>query len=204
MPLVGFVAARFLGRGYEYEDIYQYGCMGLIKAVDHFDPSFGVAFSTYAVPLITGEIKRFMRSDGAVHISRTIKENAAKVAAALNSADERVSIEDVCSKTGLDRQDAVMAISAMAPVRSLSEPVGVDGETTLQDMLGRDDGEKITDSIALRQALDTLDENEKDIVLRRYYMRHTQTAIAGDLGLSQVQISRMESKILKKLRNLLT
>ena len=198
------MAARFMGRGYDYEDIYQYGCIGLIKAVDRFDPSYGLAFSTYAVPLIAGEIKRFMRSDGAVHISRTIKENAAKVAGALNSIDGKASLDDVCKCTGLDRQDALMAMSAMAPVRSLSEPVAGDGELTLQDMLGRDDSDKVTDRIALKQALDMLDDRERDLVMRRYYLRHTQTSIAGELGLSQVQVSRMESKVLKKLRRILS
>jgi RNA polymerase sporulation-specific sigma factor len=203
MALVGFVAARFMGRGYDYEDIYQYGCIGLIKAVDRFDPSYGVAFSTYAVPLIAGEIKRFMRSDGAVHISRTIKENAVKVAAALNSVDGKASLEDVCRITDLNKQDAVMAMSAMAPVRSLSEPVAGDGELTLQDMLGCDDSEMVTDRIALKQALDMLDERERELMMRRYYLRHTQTSIAGELGLSQVQVSRMESKVLKKLRGMM-
>ena len=206
MPLVGFVTARFMGRGYEYEDLYQYGCIGLIKAVDRFDPSYGVTFSTYAVPLIIGEIKRFLRGDGAVHVSRTIRENALKVVRVLDEAGKdgkALSVDEVCRDTGLDRQDAVLAMSALAPVKSLQEPVAGDGEILLQDMLGRDEGQQLTDSIALKQALEALDGQERELILRRYFRRHTQTAIASDLGMTQVQISRMEKKVLEKLRDLL-
>lgn len=206
MPLVGFVTSRFMGRGYEYDDLYQYGCIGLIKAVDRFDPSYGVTFSTYAVPLIIGEIKRFLRGDGAVHVSRTIRENALKVVRVLDEAGKdgkALSVDEVCRDTGLDRQDAVLAMSALAPVKSLQEPVAGDGEILLQDMLGRDEGQQLTDSIALKQALEALDEQERELILRRYFRRHTQTAIASDLGMTQVQISRMEKKVLEKLRDLL-
>lgn len=206
MALVGYVAARFLGRGYEYEDIYQYGCIGLIKAVDRFDPAYGVAFSTYAVPLIIGEIKRFLRGDGAVHISRTIKENAVKVVRALDNAGKegkRVSIDDICLRTGLDKHEAILAMSSLAPVKSLSEPVAGDNEILLQDIIGKDEGQQITDSIALRQAMEKLDESERELIVRRYYARHTQNAIACDMGMTQVQISRMEKRVLTKLRGLL-
>ncbi len=206
MPLVGFVTARFMGRGYEYDDLYQYGCIGLIKAVDRFDPSYGVTFSTYAVPLIIGEIKRFLRGDGAVHVSRTIRENAMKVVKVLDEAGKdgkALSMDEVCRDTGLDRQDAVLAMSALAPVKSLHEPVAGDGEILLQDMLGSDDGQQLTDNIALMQAMEALEEPERELIIRRYFRRHTQTAIASDLGMTQVQISRMEKKVLEKLRNLL-
>lgn len=206
MPLVGFVTARFMGRGYDYDDLYQYGCIGLIKAVDRFDPDYGVTFSTYAVPLIIGEIKRFLRGDGAVHVSRTIRENAVKVVKALDEAGKEgksPSMDDVCQRTGLDRQDAVLAMSALSPVKSLYEPVAGDGEILLQDMLGTDDGQQLTDNIAIDQALEALEESERELILRRYFRRHTQTAIACDLGMTQVQVSRMEKKVLEKLRKLL-
>jgi RNA polymerase sporulation-specific sigma factor len=165
-----------------------------------------VAFSTYAVPLIIGEIKRFLREDGPVHVSRTIKENAAKVARAMDAAASQggVTMDEICEETGLDRQDAVLALHSLAPVKSLAEPVAGDGELLLQDMLGTDDSEQITDSLALRQALDLLEENERELILKRYFERHTQTAIALDMGLTQVQISRMEKKVLKKLHDMLT
>lgn len=206
MPLVGFVTARFMGRGHDYEDLYQYGCIGLIKAVDRFDPGYGVTFSTYAVPLIIGEIKRFLRGDGTVHVSRTIRENALKVVKALDEAGKEgksPTVEEVCRDMGLERQDAVLAMSALAPVKSLQEPVAGDGDIMLQDMLGNDDGQRLTDSIALSQALDALDKPERELIFRRYFRRHTQTAIAADMGMTQVQISRMEKKILEKLKNLL-
>lgn len=204
---MGYVAARFLGRGYDYDDLYGYGCIGLIKAVDRFDASYGVAFSTYAVPLIIGEIRRFLREDGIVHVSRTIRENASKVAGVIDLANSRgasVSMDEICEETGLDRQEAVLAFHALAPVKSLTEPLAGDGELLLQDMLGTDEGGKIDDALALKQALDSLDPDERTLIVRRYYERHTQMSIAGDLGLSQVQISRMEKKVLKKLRDLLS
>ncbi len=174
--------------------------------MDRFDARYGVAFSTYAVPLIIGEIKRFLREDGPVHVSRTIKENAAKVARAMGDAAAQggVTLEDICEETGLDRQDAVLALHSLAPVKSLAEPVAADGDLLLQDMLGTDDSEQITDALALRQALDKLDAPERELILKRYFERHTQTAIAGDMGLTQVQISRMEKKVLKKLRDMLS
>ncbi len=206
MPLVGFVTSRFLGRGHEYEDLYQYGCIGLIKAVDRFDPSYGVTFSTYAVPLIIGEIKRFLRGDGSVHVSRTIRENAVKVIRAIDDYEKsgnRATVENICEKTGLEKHETVLAMSAMHPVRSLYEPVSGDGEIQLKDILGTDDGEKLTDNIAVQQAMSTLDRNERELIHRRYFMKQTQTAIAADLGMTQVQISRLEKKILLKLRELL-
>ena len=206
MPLVGFVTARFLNRGYEYDDLYEYGVIGLMKAVDRFDPGYGVAFSTYAVPLIIGEIKRFLRGDGAVHISRTIRENAHRVAQAIDEAAAQggASIDEICRKTGLEKQEAVLAMSAMNPVKSLEEPVAGDGDLLLKDMLGQDQGEALNDRIALGQAMEKLTETEQEVILRRYYKRHTQTQIASDMGMTQVQVSRMEKKILGKLREMLS
>ena len=206
MPLVGYVAARFVGRGYDYDDLYQYGCIGLIKAVDRFDPEYGVTFSTYAVPLIMGEIKRFLRSDGAVHVSRTIRENSAKIAkivAASEKDGRTLALDEVCKAAGLDRQEAVLAMSAMIPAKSLHEPVTGDGDLLLQDMIGNDQGERINDNIALRQMLERLEADERELIVRRYFKRNTQTEIARDLDMTQVQISRLEKKILEKMRNML-
>lgn len=203
MPLVGYVTARFMGRGYEYEDLYQYGCIGLIKAVDRFDNSYGVAFSTYAVPLIIGEIKRFMRGDGAVHVSRTIKENAYKVMEVIEKCEKEgrsISLDYVSNEVGIEKQEVVLAFSALCPVRSIYEPIGGEGEILLQDIIGKMDDNNINDYIALKQALSELDEKERELIIRRYYKGHTQTAIAEEKGMSQVQISRSERNILKKLR----
>ena len=191
MPLVGFVAARFKGRGYDYEDLYQYGCIGLIKAVDRFDPNYGVTFSTYAVPLIIGEIKRFIRSDGSIHISRTIKEHA-------------VTIEKLCEKTGIEKSNIIVSMFALSPIRSLNEPIAShDGEITLQDTIGVDERERINNNIALHQAIAKLTEQEQELIYRRYFKKHTQISIASDLGLTQVQVSRIERKVLLKLRSIL-
>lgn len=206
MPLVGYVTARFLGRGYEYEDLYQYGCIGLIKAVDRFNPDYGVAFSTYAVPLIIGEIKRFLRGDGSVHVSRTIKENARRVMCIIEDAEKEgiaPTIEYISSRTGLDRQEAVLAISALSPVKSIYEPISADGEIQIQDMLSNESVFDENDSIAVSQAMCRLDLREKELIIRRYYKRHTQTAIANEFGMTQVQISRLEKKILEKLQKML-
>lgn len=206
LALVRYVSARFKNRGYDADDLFQYGCIGLIKAVDRYDESYGVAFSTYAVPLIIGEIRRFIRDDGAVHISRTIKENAAKVASALdklNSEGERATIADICAATGLDSQSALLAYNSMGAVMSLSEPVAGEGEILLQDIIGADNNERIMDRLALNEALGKLTEAERDLVYRRYFMRHTQTSIAKEMGLTQVQVSRLETKVLKRLRELI-
>ncbi len=141
-----------------------------------------------------------------MHVSRTIQENAAKVARAMDAsaAQGGVTMDEICEETGLDRQDAVLALHSLAPVKSLTEPMAGDGELLLQDMLGTDDTSQVTESLALKQALDALSESERELILKRYFERHTQTAIASDLGLTQVQISRMEKKVLKKLRDLLS
>lgn len=159
------------------------------------------------MPLIIGEIKRFLREDGQVHISRTIKENAAKIAKAMDgktTQGEDITMDAICEETGLDRQEAVLALHSLSPVKSLTEPMAGDGDLLLQDMLGTDEGDKVDDELALKQALDQLDQQERDLILKRYFDRHTQTAIAQDMGLTQVQISRMEKKVLKKLRSMLS
>ena len=206
LRLVLSVIKRFSNSNENADDLFQIGCVGLMKAVDRFDPGYGVAFSTYAVPLIIGEIKRFLRGDGAVHISRTIRENAHRVAQAIDEAAAQggASIDEICRKTGLEKQEAVLAMSAMNPVKSLEEPVAGDGDLLLKDMLGQDQGEALNDRIALGQAMEKLTETEQEVILRRYYKRHTQTQIASDMGMTQVQVSRMEKKILGKLRELLS
>lgn len=204
MPLVHYVARRFRDRGAEYEDLYQYGCIGLIKAVDRFDPAYNVCFSTYAVPIIMGEIRRFLRDDGPVHISRSIRENASAVEkyrseyCAQNGREP--DIEEVCTATSISREGVLLALNACRRVRSLSEPAGGEGEISLMDVIGETPMEKIDSRIALAQLLKSLSPDERTLIIRRYFHAHTQTAIAKDMGVSQVQISRLESRILKRLR----
>ena len=199
--LVKFVAKRYLNRGREFDDLYQLGCLGLLKAIRNFDVDYGVQFSTYAVPLILGEIRRYLRDDGLIRVSRSIKENAAKVNRAaeklFSESGQEPDIQTLSEATHLSQDEVLMALEASRPARSLSEPLSSDGSLILADTLGVDETEQ---RIALSQMLAELSEQERMLLERRYFLRHTQSDIAKDMGVSQVQISRMESRILKKLR----
>ena len=204
LPLVHYVLKRFRARGYEYEDLYQYGCMGLVKAVDRFDPAYNVRFSTYAVPVIMGEVRRCLRDDQPVHISRTIQENAAKVEAFrqtyLLENSEEPSLRNIAEGTGLSAEDVMLAANARRRVRSLNEPVNARGDVRLMDVLGEDSMGGVDRRLMLSQLLRGLDEKEREIIVRRYFKSNTQSEIAKDLGISQVQVSRLESRILKRMR----
>lgn len=204
LPLVHYVARRFRDRGAEYDDLFSCGCMGLMKAVDRFDPSFGVRFSTYAVPVIMGEVRRFLRDEGPVHISRNIHDNAVKVEkcreAFVKANGVEPTLTDIECATGLCGEDALLALGARQRVRSLNEPVGGDGETRLMDVLGRDDTDKVDQRLTLSALLRDLTPRERMLIVRRYFKSHTQTQIARDMGVSQVQVSRMEKRILGQLR----
>lgn len=204
MPLVHYVARRFQDRGAEYEDLVQYGCIGLMKAVDRFDPGYCVRFSTYAVPIIMGEIRRYLRDDGPVHISRSIHDHAVKIRKCIleyaRAHEREPTVDEICTLSGLNRENVLLALNAARRVRSLNEPVGMDGEGTLMDTIGETPMEQIDSRIALAQLLGELSKDERAIIIRRYFHAHTQSAIARDMGVSQVQISRMESRILQKLR----
>jgi len=204
MPLVHYVLRRFKDRGVEYEDLYQYGCIGLMKAVDRFDPKYNVRFSTYAVPIIMGEIRRFLRDDGPVHISRTIHDHALQVERYREEFTKQQgrepTLEEICRDTGIGRGDVVLAVNARQRVKSLSEPAGREGDMPLMDVIGETPMEKIDSRLALAQLLRGLAPEERTLIIRRYFHAHTQSAIARDMGVSQVQISRMESRIIQKLR----
>jgi len=209
--LVWSMVRRFLGRGCEAEDLFQIGTIGLMKAIDKFDVSFDVKFSTYAVPMITGEMKRFLRDDGMIKVSRTLKENHMKI----RSARERLSaefgrdatLEEIAQETGIGMEDLVLAMEACTEVESLSKPMnwGDGSESTLGEKLpGEDDGtERIVNHLVTKQLLESLNEQERRLIVLRYYENKTQTEIAGIFGVSQVQISRMEKKILQRMRGLL-
>lgn len=208
--LVWSMVRRFLGRGCEAEDLFQIGTIGLMKAIDKFDVTFDVKFSTYAVPMITGEIKRFLRDDGMIKVSRTLKENHMK----LRAAGERLSselgrdatLEEIAAETGIGMEDLVLAMEACTEVESLSKPVNrADGsESTLGEKLpGEEDGtEKIVNHLVTKQLLEALNEEERKLIMLRYFENKTQTEIAGIFGVSQVQISRLEKKILQRMRSL--
>lgn len=211
MGLVHMAAKRFYGRGVEEEELAQIGAIGLIKAIDRFDPMQPFQFSTYAVPMIIGEIRRFLRNDGMVHISRQIKENARKIAIVrekIKKTDNREpSIEELQHETGLEQEDLVMAMEASQPVVSISRPVaGDDSSLTLMDQLEdeRHFEVPVLNRIAVDQAFDQLEEDERQLLSLRYLENHTQSETAHLLGTNQVAVSRMERKVLKKLRKIMT
>ena len=208
LGLVRHIVKRFTGRGYDVEDLFQIGCIGLIKAIDKFDLNFGVRFSTYAVPMIQGEIKRFLRDDGMVKVSRTLKENGWKI----KQAAERLSqlygrdatLQELSAETELEIEDIVMALDANVEVESIYKSVyQSDGnEIYLVDKLPekKDDNEKLLNHMLLEQLIGELGEEERLLIRLRYFQDKTQVEVAKNLGISQVQVSRMEKKILVRMR----
>lgn len=210
MGLVHHIVRRFTGRGVETEDLIQIGSIGLLKAIDNFDVTFGVQFSTYAVPMIQGEIRRFMRDDGMIKISRSIKENSFKISKAVNEYVQTYGTEPtvnmLCEKTGLAKEDIVLAMEASAEVESIYKTTGGgdENERFLVDRLAGETKEedKIVNRVLLRQLLDTLSGTDKELLNLRYFEGKTQVQVAKKLGISQVQVSRMEKKILMGLRKI--
>ena len=208
MGLVYAVARRFLGRGIEQEDLFQIGSIGLIKAVDKFDHSFEVRFSTYAVPMITGEIKRFLRDDGMIKVSRTLKETAGKAYMAREELERKLGREptltEIAAALQADREELVLAMESGAEVESLQQTIfqGDGSSICLEDKLesGRDQQEEMMNRLLLEEMLSQLPAKERTLLYQRFFQERTQTEIARELGLSQVQVSRMEKRILKELR----
>lgn len=182
----------------------QYGCIGLLKAIDRFDPAYNVRFSTYAVPIIMGEVRRFLRDDGPVHISRTIHDNALRVERFREKYVQETGSEPTLSKIGeetkLSREDVLLAVNANHRVRSLSEPVNGESELRLMDVIGEERMGEVDSRLMLKKLLMELEPEERTIIIRRYFHAHTQSAIARDMGISQVQVSRLEGRIIKRMR----
>lgn len=206
IALVKFIVKRFLDRGVEYDDLFQYGCLGLLKAIDRFDPDYQVQFSTYAVPVIMGEIRRFLRDDGPVHVSRTIYEQARRVekycAQYQQEYGSRPDIGQIAETLGISREDVVLALNSKYRVRSLNEPVKNESDLRLMDVIGTESMQSVDQRLMLSQMLRDLSAEERMLIIRRYFKSHTQTEIAKDMGISQVQVSRMEGRILKRMRNM--
>lgn len=205
--LIWSVARRFIGRGTEADDLYQLGCLGFLKAVDGFDFSYGTQFSTYAVPKIAGEIRRFLRDDGAVKVSRGIKERAATIKTARNqlvhALGREPTIQEISVQTGFTIEDIAVAETATASVESMQQETGEDGfslENILSDTQSED---KMLEQIALRQGIDRLPEREAIVIRLRYYHGLTQQRVSRVLDVSQVQVSRIEKKALARLREIL-
>lgn len=207
--LIWSIVRRFLNRGYEGEDLFQIGCIGMLKAIDRFNESYNVAFSTYAVPLITGEIRRFLRDDGIIKISRTIKEHQNKIIVETEKYREKYNMEPTIEQLGeicdLTKEDVVTAIESLRNVESIYKEIdnASDGNAVgiVDRLVDKTDHEKmVIDRMLIKQLLDTLDEQEKNIIILRYYKNKTQSDIADKIGITQVQVSRLEKKILEKLK----
>ena len=205
--LIWSVARRFVGRGAEADDLYQLGCLGFLKAVEGFDLEFGTQFSTYAVPKISGEIRRFLRDDGAVKVSRGIKERAATIKMARNhlisALGREPTIQEISRQTGFSPEDIAVAESATASVESIQQATGDEGFTLENVLTDTDSEETILERIALRQAIDMLPEREAMVIRLRFFHSLTQERISKVLDVSQVQVSRIEKKALTRLRELL-
>ena len=206
--LIWSVARRFLGRGAEMDDLYQLGCLGFLKAVEGFDPAFGTQFSTYAVPKIAGEIRRFLRDDGAVKVSRTIKEQAAAIKTARNALvaalGREPTVVELSRQTGLSPEEIAVAETATAATESIQRQTGDEG-FSLEDVLADPDSEeRMLEHIDLVQAIGKLPEREAMVVKLRYFHALTQQRVSKVLGVSQVQVSRIEKKALTRLRELLS
>lgn len=208
LGLVWAVARRFLGRGHELEDLYQIGCIGLMKCIDKFDLSFDVKFSTYAVPMISGEIKRFLRDDGMIKVSRTLKETAYKVKRAREEIVNRTGIEpkleEISELLEIDMEEIVASLDANVEVESIHKTIYQnDGNAIyLIDKIAdvEDENETLLDHLVVEELMGQLEDTEEKIIKLRYFENKTQTEIAKEIGISQVQVSRMEKKILLKMR----
>ncbi len=204
--LVWSVVQRFLNRGYEAEDLFQIGCIGLIKSVDKFDLSYDVKFSTYAVPMIIGEIQRFLRDDGTMKVSRSIKELGNRIRKTKDELTKTLgrtpTVNEIAKELGIPPEEVVFAGEASRSVSSIHETVYEnDGDPiTLLDQISDPSDQEWFDKIALQEAIRDLDERERLIVYLRYYKDQTQSEVADRLGISQVQVSRLEKKILKQMK----
>ena len=185
--LIWSVARRYFGRGVDSDDLYQLGCLGFLKAIAGYDESYGTQFSTYAVPKISGEIRRFLRDDGAVKVSRSLKERAAIIRAARQTLEQRLGREpylsELAAETGLAPEDIAVAETAAAPAESLQRETGEDG-FTLEQALGEDEAERILERVSLREAVAALPERERQVIALRYFHDMTQDAAARVLGVS--------------------
>ena len=205
--LIWSVARRFIGRGAEPDDLYQLGCLGFLKAVDGFDLQYGTQFSTYAVPKIAGEIRRFLRDDGVVKVSRGIKEQAAQIKTARNQLMATLCREptllEISERTGLSPEEIAVAETATAATESIQKQTGEDGFSLENVLTDTQSEEMLVERIALSQAVDKLPEREALVIRLRYFHALTQDRVAKVLSVSQVQISRIEKKALLALRELL-
>lgn len=205
--LVWSVVKRFQNRGLESEDLFQIGCIGLLKCIDKFDLSYGVKFSTYAVPMISGEIKRFLRDDGMIKVSRTLKELAYRAYQCQEKLQEKwgrePTVTEIAKEIGVECEELALALDANSEVESLYQPIyQKEGqEILLMDKLEEEDNEEhLVNHLFLEKVLSELEKEDRELIFQRYFEDKTQSAIAKEMGVSQVQISRREKKILNQIR----
>ena len=210
-PLVSSICKKFMNRGYEYEDIFQIGSMGLVKAINNFDSSFNVKFSTYAVPMLRGEIKRFLRDDGMIKVSRNTKILAKKLhydkETLVKELNREPTIDELAAFSNVDKEDIVFALESVNNMQYLYDTIHHDEGTPvlLIDKLSEspDEDNNMIDKIALKEAINSLDIKSKEIIMLRYFKDKTQIQVAKMLGISQVQVSRIEKKVLVLMRKYL-
>ena len=208
LPLVTSISKKFTNRGYEYEDIYQIGCMGLVKSIKNFDEKYNVKFSTYAVPMIIGEIKRFLRDDGMIKVSRNVKSLAKKLhfdkEALTKKLNREPTIEELAQFSGMDKEEILFALESSASMQYLYEVIHQDdgSPVLLIDKLSENaiEDKNITEKLALKEALRNLDTKSRQIIVLRYFKDKTQIQVAKMLGISQVQVTRIEKKVLQEMR----
>ena len=211
--LIWSIVKRFMNRGYEVEDLYQIGCIGFIKSIKRFDTNFEVKLSTYSVPYILGEIKRFIRDDGPIKVSRSIKElntkiNELKRQYLLNGKE--ITLEQICKELKIQKEDAIIAMESTNAVESMDATANAENkdgkQMTIFDKLstGKNEEELITNKMVINQLLNELKDRDKEIILLRFFKEKTQTEVAKILGISQVQVSRIERKILNEMKAKLT
>jgi RNA polymerase sporulation-specific sigma factor len=212
LPLVSSISKKFLNRGYEYDDIFQIGCIGLVKAVNNFDDSFNVKFSTYAVPMIIGEIKRFLRDDGIIKVSRSVKNTARKLHYDKDSLTKKMgrepTIEELSQFSGIDKEDIITALESSSSMQYLYDTIHQDdgAPVLLIDKLSEnyEEDNEVLDKLALKEALTKLDMKSRQIIMLRYFKDKTQIQVAKMMGISQVQVSRIEKKVLKIMKDKLS
>ena len=211
--LIWSIVKRFMNRGYEVEDLYQIGCMGFIKSIKRFDTNFEVKLSTYSVPYILGEIKRFIRDDGPIKVSRSIKElntkiNELKRHYLLNGKE--ITLEQICRELKIQKEDAIIAMESTNAVESMDAAANAENkdgkQMTVFDKMstGKNEEEMITNRMVVNQLINELQDRDKEIILLRFFKEKTQTEVAKILGISQVQVSRIERKVLNEMKSKLT
>ena len=212
--LIWSIVRRFNGRGYDIEDLYQIGTIGFIKAIQRFDTSFEVRLSTYAVPYILGEIKRYIRDDGPIKVSRSIKELNVKILELqrefLHKYGRDISLEEISKELKISKEEIAMALDSARPVDSIEDAKYKDNKTDKtvsileQISTGKDEETEITNRITIKKLINELNDNEKEIILLRYYKQKTQMQVSKILGITQVQVSRIERKVLDKMKKRLS